>query len=60
MEDGLLSALKEVEEPPSLELEFAFKDGSVRKMPATLKPAASDFWFYRKADSREEVGVSRS
>jgi len=30
LEDGLRSALKEAEEPPSLDLDFVFKDGSVQ------------------------------
>jgi hypothetical protein len=60
LEDGLRSAMREAKEPRSLELEVVFKDGSVRKMPATLKPDESDFWIYRKTNSPEEVEVSRS
>jgi hypothetical protein len=55
LEDGLRGALKEAEKPPSLELELVFKDGSIRKMPASLKPDDSDFWFYRKTDLSEQA-----
>lgn len=60
LEDGLHSAMREAKKPRSLELEVVFKDGSVRKMPANLKPDESDFWIYRKTDSPQEVEVSRS
>ena len=60
LEDGLRSAMREAKEPRSLELEVVFKDGSVRKMPATLKPDESDFWIYRKTNFQETVEVSRS
>ena len=59
LEDGLRSAMREAKEPRSLELEVVFKDGSVRKMPATLKPDESDFGSTGRR-TPEEVEVSRS
>jgi len=32
----------------------------LKRKSESLKPDKSDFWFYRKADSPEEVEVSRS
>jgi hypothetical protein len=49
LEKGLWSAEKAAKKPPTLELEIMFKDGSIRTMPATLKPDEHNFWIYRKA-----------
>lgn len=47
LEKGLRSAAEGVTRPASLEVEFTFKDGTVRTMPVTLKRGERCFWFYR-------------
>ena len=48
-------------EPSALEVEFTFKDGTVRTIPATLESDEYDFWICRKVDrTPEDVEASEA